>query len=754
MARIIERTVSLDALAWRESLPGMAYQGEQNAHQFIVHCTQGGQPVALTGAVLLKFLRPDGVTVDVPGAIADGAATVTLSGNCYEVMGRAELTIFVTQDGATVAVYSANAAVIRTSGDQEIAGGDIIDLPALQARFEDMADAIEDCEAATAAAEAVSENTASVQRAFDRIGGAALGVNLVDHASIVVSKALLKDGTETTATVTCLTGYIPVVPGYTYTVNQSLGSSTYANGFFTADKTFISAEYSRGTAPLKLVAPENAAYLRVTGLKANKDALDVRCVLTAEGAKLYPMDETLATSGAVPDALSIFDRFDPATTTDGKAINYSTGALASVAAAFVSDYIPVTPGARVHISQHIGSSTFGNFFYSESLAVVGKYYANADNCDLVAPYNAAFLRVNGLVASKSAMHVYVGAPESVYGTRHNKVTLKPLDTAYGGYNYVAFSGGCMLGGVETYVSRFGKQHATPASRADWGRLGFIRRTPNGLFSDPVFPDLDYENLPGELRDPNLVSAKNGLAFLSGFATNNEGSSPAYYNYLYLLDADLNVIDSLTFSTEALFWGNTLITPGGYLLHCGYTPSNTLRLLRSSAPFDGESLSGLTFTTVHDFGNVANEATVAVWGDQLVILARNGTWAGNAILFTSANLEGSGAFTQHNLTAPIHAPALQPVNRKKDLLVGGSMVVSASTQQRVPGLAIIDETCGLVSTGIVEATAGTLNGYGSMLKISGDEYGVMYFHDGGSEKTELAFQQVNINYKLETTYYDV
>ena len=79
--RTIERTVTLDGTAWRESLPGMAYQGEQNAHRLIIRCVRDGAPLALTGPVLLKFLRADGVTVDVPGGIEDGAAIVTFPGS-------------------------------------------------------------------------------------------------------------------------------------------------------------------------------------------------------------------------------------------------------------------------------------------------------------------------------------------------------------------------------------------------------------------------------------------------------------------------------------------------------------------------------------------------------------------------------------------------------------------------------------------------------------------------------------------------
>lgn len=177
MQRIITRTVPVNGMLFSEHLPGMAYQGEQNAHRFVIHAVDDSAPVTLSGSVLAEFVRADGITVPVTGSIADGAAVVTLSGDCYVAIGRAELTIFVTASGATTAVYHAVTSVTRTRTDAVADQHGLIDLPALQARFEDMGEAISDAEAAAvaanqaaaaanAAAEAVSGDVAELKSAI------------------------------------------------------------------------------------------------------------------------------------------------------------------------------------------------------------------------------------------------------------------------------------------------------------------------------------------------------------------------------------------------------------------------------------------------------------------------------------------------------------------------------------------------------------------------------------------------------------
>lgn len=157
MQRIIHHTVSLDGMLFSEHLPGMAYQGEQYAHKFVIDATLDNKPFALTGSAFAELIRADGITVPVPGSIENGAAVITLSPDCYAVLGRAELTIFGSASDVTTAIYHAVTTVTRTSTDAIADEPGLVNLPALQAKYAEM-------DAAVAYANSAGNNaTASVR---------------------------------------------------------------------------------------------------------------------------------------------------------------------------------------------------------------------------------------------------------------------------------------------------------------------------------------------------------------------------------------------------------------------------------------------------------------------------------------------------------------------------------------------------------------------------------------------------------------
>ena len=141
-----------------------------------------------------------------------------------------------------------------------------------------------------------------------------------------------------------------------------------------------------------------------------------------------------------------------------------------------------------------------------------------------------------------------------------RITVHDHSNFHYSYQYVAFSGGCILGGREVYVSRYSGGHMSPESHDLYGKIGFVTREQNGNFNEAVFPDLDYEHLNAELRDPNISNIDQNNAFRSGFATNNDEETPVYYNYMYVLDKDFEVQSSIVWQDSKHLWGNTLITP--------------------------------------------------------------------------------------------------------------------------------------------------------------------------------------------------
>lgn len=126
MAIIIGKRTNLDAPIKVESLNGVTFTTESEAHQFVVRCEQKGQELTLSGTISAKFVRADGNTVQLVGSISDGAAVVTLAQDCYNVPGRFQLAIFNTVGDTKLCIYACVGTVQRAQSGNLIDGGDII----------------------------------------------------------------------------------------------------------------------------------------------------------------------------------------------------------------------------------------------------------------------------------------------------------------------------------------------------------------------------------------------------------------------------------------------------------------------------------------------------------------------------------------------------------------------------------------------------------------------------------------------------
>lgn len=108
----ISRTVALDAPILTEALHGTLFTTEGQAHEFTIHCTQGGAAVTLSGTVTAKFIREEtGDTILCAGSLSSGAAKVTLPADCYHRSGRFSMTIFVTSGSVATVVYACTGTV-------------------------------------------------------------------------------------------------------------------------------------------------------------------------------------------------------------------------------------------------------------------------------------------------------------------------------------------------------------------------------------------------------------------------------------------------------------------------------------------------------------------------------------------------------------------------------------------------------------------------------------------------------------------
>jgi hypothetical protein len=124
MAIILNRTVQLDAPISVESLHGVVFSKENKGHKFVITGIRGGELQTFTGSVIARFLRANNTTIRMgEGAegelaacatIKDGKVVVSLARDCYNVPGRFQLTVFVTNEGETSCVYAAVGTVQRS----------------------------------------------------------------------------------------------------------------------------------------------------------------------------------------------------------------------------------------------------------------------------------------------------------------------------------------------------------------------------------------------------------------------------------------------------------------------------------------------------------------------------------------------------------------------------------------------------------------------------------------------------------------
>ena len=144
---VLKKAVPLDeGMIVTEPLKGSAFTLENGAHQFVVTCVRGGEPVALTGTVSGKFIRANGSTILCGGSISDGKAVVTLNQDCYNIPGRFKLSIINTTDNDSSVIYSCVGEVQRSQEGTVTDTGTVVPTP------EQLAQAISDCNTAATAA--------------------------------------------------------------------------------------------------------------------------------------------------------------------------------------------------------------------------------------------------------------------------------------------------------------------------------------------------------------------------------------------------------------------------------------------------------------------------------------------------------------------------------------------------------------------------------------------------------------------------
>ena len=131
MNNIIKRTWKQNTIVNIEDLRGMTFQAESGAHTFEISAVDAdNNPITLSGTPSGTMLRPDNTDQALTCSISGGKLYATLPAGCYDVPGRAGITIFLTSDSQKTALYAAVVSVSRTQSGTAAPGttASVVDL--------------------------------------------------------------------------------------------------------------------------------------------------------------------------------------------------------------------------------------------------------------------------------------------------------------------------------------------------------------------------------------------------------------------------------------------------------------------------------------------------------------------------------------------------------------------------------------------------------------------------------------------------
>lgn len=403
-------------------------------------------------------------------------------------------------------------------------------------------------------------------------------------------------------------------------------------------------------------------------------------------------------------------------------------------------------------------------------ANIGNPSANPDYWVATGSYNSQIEQLTEIV---EAMGAQVDAASEkaddverdLQGLTDNIVVLKNYGETLEGYTYTAFSGGAMFAGMELYAFRAAMTHRTDPD--NFGKILFYQHTRENKF-EKVAIECTYDSATyGELRDTNLSVSRDGsLLFVSCFSTIDD---TRWDSHVFIFNKELIQIGH-SIIPNSVFWGNTLQTPTGYLIHCDYN-EDTLALWRSTAAVTAANASNVAWTKLEPFTLTAGrhyaEPTIGYFNNRLVLLTRTGGTYDSEVSWTF-DMEGASGWSRFvGITGNHHAPALPVRWSGRYLPFSSSIIDSALTgspSKRVPFVGLlsfsdfsysnnsgIDVICG----GLINApSVGYYGGYSTFVPLSETDFGVMYYDDNTSDQNTLRYQKVSLlgYYGENSSYY--
>ena len=199
---VFKRRIDVDAETKMTPLKSLYASGDKNAHTFELSLYRGAQEMDLSGASARGyFIRADGYTVPITGAISGNVVTLTLSERCYYVVGNFNLIIKVFIGESRKSVFWGNGYVVRSMTDAIVDEENVI--PSLDELLAQIAAAESAAKAANTAATNANNATKAASTATTNANTATKAANTAatnaNNATKAASTATTNANTATKA---------------------------------------------------------------------------------------------------------------------------------------------------------------------------------------------------------------------------------------------------------------------------------------------------------------------------------------------------------------------------------------------------------------------------------------------------------------------------------------------------------------------------------------------------------------------------
>lgn len=259
---VFKRRIDVDAEIQMAPLKSLYASGDKNAHIFELSLYRGAEEMDLSGASAQGyFIRADGYTVPITGAISGNVVTLTLSDGCYYVVGNFNLIIKVSTAESRKSVFWGNGYVVRSMTDAIVDEENVI--PSLDELLAQIAAAESAAKAANQAASAANSAATSARQAASAANTNASAANSAANAATSAASAASSAATkidDMTITATGLAaGAVPTVE-----LTEVGGHYNIALGLPKGDKGDTGAT-PQITVQVKTGEPGTAASVKQTG---------------------------------------------------------------------------------------------------------------------------------------------------------------------------------------------------------------------------------------------------------------------------------------------------------------------------------------------------------------------------------------------------------------------------------------------------------------------------------------------------------